>query len=77
MNTTVTGTLESTEDTRASRSALETDIEVTLEWPGCVLIIEGLGHGNGTIGFRLALVLVSKTKLGQCTASGEEAGCVG
>ena len=77
VETTVGGTLEGTEDTRTSRRALETDVEVTLEWPGSILIVKGLGQSDGAIGLSLALVLISKAKLGQGAASAEEASRVG
>ena len=77
VKTTIGSTFEGTEHTRTSRRALETDIEVTLERPGGILIIEGLGQNEGTIGLSLSFVLVGKTKLGQGATSAEKASCVG
>ena len=77
VDTTVGSTLEGTEHTRTSRRALETDVEVALERPGSILVVKGLGHGEGAIGLLLTLVLVGKAKLGQGTASGKETSRVG
>ena len=77
VDTNVASTLEGTEHTRTSRRALETDVEVALERPRSILVVEGLGHDEGAIGLLLTLVLVSKAKLGQGTASAEEASRVG
>lgn len=76
MNTTVTGTLESTEDTRASRSALETDIEVALERSRSVFIIQSLNQGNRAVRLGYTLIFVRKSKLGQGTTSDEETSCI-
>ena len=73
VDTTVRSTLKVGEDTRTSRRALETDVEVALEWPGSILIVEGLDESDGAIGLLLTLVLLSKAKLGQGAAGGEEA----
>lgn len=74
---TVGGTLEGAEHTRTSRRAPETDIEVTLEWPGRILVVEGLNQGNGAIWLSDTFVLVGKAELGKSTASAEKAGGVG
>ena len=65
-------TLEGTEHTRTSRSALETDIEVALEGAGGILLIESLSQSELTIGLSDTLVFVGKTELGQSTTSNEE-----
>ena len=74
---TVGGTLEGTEHTRTSRRALETDVEVTLERSGSILVVERLSQGDLASRLGLTLVLVSKAKLGQGAASAEEASRVG
>ena len=76
VDTTVGSTLKGTEDTRTSRRALETDIEVALEWPRSILVVEGLGQRDGAIRLLLALVLVSEAELGQGAASAEKTGRV-
>ena len=72
VDTTVASTLEGTEHTRTSRSALETDIEVALEGAGGILLIESLSQSELTIGLSDTLVFVGKTELGQSTTSNEE-----
>lgn len=57
-DTTVAGTLHGSEDARPSRRALQTNIEVALEWPGCVFVVEGFGEDKGTIWLSDTFVLV-------------------
>lgn len=73
--TTIGGSLHGSEDTRASRGALETSIQETLEWARSIL--SSLGHGDGTIGLGDTLVLVGKTELGQDATSDKETSGVG
>lgn len=77
VETTVGSTLKGTEHTRTSRRALKTDIKVTLERPGSILIVERLSHNKGAIRLGLTLILVSKAKLGQGAAGAEETSRVG
>ena len=77
VKTTIGSTFEGTEHTRTSRRALETDVEVTLERPGSVLVVKRLGQDDLTSRLGLTLVLVSKAKLGQSTASAEETSRIG
>jgi hypothetical protein len=74
-DTTIGGSLHGSEDTGTGRGTLKTDIQEALEGTGSIL--NGLGHGDGTIGLGDTLVLVGKTELGQDTASDEETSAVG
>jgi hypothetical protein len=74
-DTTIGGSLHGSEDTGTSRGTLKTDIQEALEGAGSIL--NGLGHGDGTIGLGDTLVLVGKTELGQDTASDKETSAVG
>src|SRR5260221_12060676 len=76
-NTTITSTLHGSEDTAASARAAETNIEIRLERPGSILLIERFRNFQLTIWLSDALVLVSQAKLGKGTTSSKEAGGIG
>lgn len=75
-DTTIAGTLHSTEETRSSRSALEANIEVALEGAGGVLLVQNLGVGQSTVRLSDTLVLIGETKLSESAASGKEASSI-
>ena len=75
-DTTIGSTLHGTEDTGTGGSALETDIKVSLEGAGRILLVQSLSHGERAIGLGDTLVLVSQTELRQSTASDKQAGGV-
>jgi len=74
---TIARSLERTKDSRASRCALEANIQICLEWPGSVLIIEGLYHGNLAGRLLHTFVFVCKAEFGKCSAGDEKAGSIG
>lgn len=76
-DTAIASTLHGTEHTRARRRALETDVKVTFERSGSVLIVQRLGHGDVAIWLGDTLVLVSEAELGQGTTSNEETSSIG
>ena len=71
-DTTVAGTLESTENTGTGGSAAETDIKEAREWTGSIFLIDGLSEGEFTIGLSYTLVLVGKTELGKGATSAKK-----
>ena len=74
---TIARSFERTKDSRAGRRALETNVQVCLEWPGSVLITNGCSHGDLAGGLFHTLVFVRETKLVECSAGDEETGSIG
>ena len=74
---TIARSLERTKDSRAGGGAFEANIQVCLEWPGSVLIIEGLSHGNLAGRLLHTFVLIRKREFGECPAGDEKAGSIG
>ena len=75
-DTTVGGTLQDTKDTGSSRSALETGVEEALEWSWSIVSVS-LGELVLALDLGDTLVLVGKSKLGQCSSCDKETGSVG
>lgn len=69
----IASTLQSTEQTRSSRSTLETNVKVRLERPWGIFFVGNFGMGESAIGFCDAFVFICQSKLVEGTASAEEA----
>ena len=74
---TIARSLKRTKDSRASRCALEANIQVCLEWPRSVLIVEGLSHGDLAGRLSHTFIFVRKTEFVKCSAGDEKAGSIG
>jgi hypothetical protein len=72
----VTGTLHGTEDPRTGRGAPQPNIKEGFERAGCVLFVEDLRHGQGTVRLGHTLVLVGKTEFCEGPTGTEQARCV-
>jgi hypothetical protein len=75
IETTITSSLESTEDSASRGSSSQSNIKKDLE--GTSSIFNLLGDCMATIGFNNTLVLVGKANLGQSTTGNEEASSIG
>jgi hypothetical protein len=75
-DTTIAGTLHSTEETGSGGGALETNIEVALERAGSVLFIKDLSVSKSAVRLSDTLIFIGEAELGESTASDEETSSV-
>lgn len=75
-DTSVTGSLHSTEETRTCGCTLETDIKVTLEGSGGILFVQGFSQYGCTVRLGNTLVFVCESEFCESTASTEKTGSI-